>query len=111
MTSTHLLDEEHAGRLDWRIWRRLLAYVLPYRRQLTFIILAGMGTAACDAMFGLLTRSVFDAVATHGAQAGLAGYALAYVLNILGICTCIYLFILNAGFITTHVSHDLRRDG
>jgi ATP-binding cassette, subfamily B, bacterial len=109
MTAQHH-DEEFTGRLDWGVWKTLLAYGRPYRRQFLVLGLAGAATAMFDALFGLAIRNAVDAVGPSGSSAGLWKAALQYAGIAFGLYTCILVFINTAGRINAYVCHDIRRD-
>jgi ATP-binding cassette, subfamily B, bacterial len=103
-------DDDHEQKVDLRLWKKLLAYTLYYRRTAVLFTLAAFGLAATDLCFPLLTGLVIADVEQNGTQADLATYAWIFVGLSLALCACIWGFIACAGKIRTHVSHDIRRD-
>lgn len=110
MQADHELLHE-GGRIDLELWKRLFAYTRPYRRQVVWLCVAAVGTAAVDASLPLLTRRVVDDVGERGAAVELWPYAAAYLGLTVTLCLCIWRFISLAGELRTHMSHDIRRDG
>jgi ATP-binding cassette, subfamily B, bacterial len=111
MTSRTPLEESYDRRIDLSVWRKLFGYTRPYRRELAGLIALAIVTATVDALFPLVTRGLVDDVIEHGAAARWERYAVAYLGLTTVIALAIWRFILLAGKIRTHVSHDIRRAG
>ncbi len=112
MSGDYLLqdDEYHGRHLDLRLWRRILAHALPYRRQLISMSVAGMVLAGIDVLFPLVTAWLIDEATAAGRGARLIALIGAYVVLMIGFAACVWCFIRLAGQIATGVAHDLRRD-
>jgi len=108
-----MLDDSAAPatRLDFVLWRRLLGYTLPYRRDLAVLALSAVCTAAADAGFPLVTRAIIDELSLRGAAAHWQPMAAAYVVLTLVLVVSVRGFIRAGGRIRTHVSHDIRQAG
>lgn len=103
-------DDDHEAKVDLRLWKKLLRYTLHYRRtSITFTFVA-LGLAATDLCFPLLTGLLIADIEERGAEVNLAPYGWTFAVLSVGICCCIWGFIVCAGKIRTHVSHDIRRD-
>ncbi len=111
MSEKRFAEEEFSGRLDWSVWRKILAFGRPYR--VYFFIVAGSGavTAFCDGGFALVTRSLVDEIAARGVNAELAGLAWCYLVLALLLSFSVGTFVRYAGRISTSVSHDIRNAG
>lgn len=108
--ATHTFtEEEYTGRLSWRLWRRLLGRMLEYRRYAIPLAACSMGLAAVEASFTLVTRAAID-TALAGRSAALAGYLWIFAAMAVAFTVGVWGFITLAGRISTHVSHDIRRD-
>ncbi len=66
--------------------------------------------AASDLCFPILTGKLIAEVEAKGVEANVAFYAWAFAVLTAVLCTNIWGFIVCAGKIRTHVSHDIRRD-
>jgi ATP-binding cassette, subfamily B, bacterial len=110
MSGHQMMEEEFTGRLDWKVWRRLLSFGRPYRRHFAVLGVAGATMAMCDAFFGVVMRGVLDEIASNGAAASLGSHLLAYAALTGTIVLCIWAFIRAAGRLTTVLAHDIRRD-
>lgn len=103
-------DDDEEQKVDLRLWRKLLDYTLHYRRtSITFLFVA-FALAASDLSFPLITGRLIADVEAHGNDANLASYAWAFTAAALVLCASVWGFIMCAGKIRTHVSHDIRRD-
>jgi len=97
-------------RVDLAIWRRLLGFLRPYRRQVAGLVALAMGTAALEICLPLLTRRVVDTVAA-GEPLALGRYTAIYLGLLTLLALIIRQFIRLGGTIQTHVSHDIREAG
>ncbi len=104
------IDDDQEEKVDLKLWRKLLRYTLHYRRTAWAFTFVAFGLAASDLGFPLVTGMVIRDIEQHGADANLAVYGWAFAGLSVCICCCIWSFIVCAGKIRTHVSHDLRRD-
>ncbi|MGH7177708.1 MAG: ABC transporter ATP-binding protein [Tepidisphaeraceae bacterium] len=108
MAADHALEEEvFTGRIDYGLWRRILVFARPYRRELVWLAVFSVIVAACDVAMPYLTGRIVDQVKLHGG-ARLREFALLYFMTIAVFAFCVLMFILLAGRITTGVSHDIR---
>jgi len=97
--------------IDWRLWLRVLRYAGRYRSEVISLVITACLTASVDALFPLLTKEVVDHVVAHGAGARLMPFALQYLGLVFALSVCIGLFIRYAGFLSTHIGHDIRQAG
>ena len=110
MTNADWLDDDHEERLDLRLWRKLLHYTLHYRRTSVTFTLVALSLAASDLCFPLLTNLLIADVEAGIARDRLPIYGLVYFALTACLAASVWGFILCAGKIRTHVSHDIRRD-
>jgi ATP-binding cassette subfamily B protein len=82
-----------------------------YKRYLIPLGISACLTAVFEALFPLLTRKIIDDVVENGSTVQIGNYLLMYLGLTFGICTCIWMFIVFAGKICTHLNHDIRTDG
>lgn len=103
-------DDDQEAKVDLRLWKKLLRYTLHYRRTSVAFIFVAFGLAATDLCFPLLTGILIGDIEARGTAVDLTPYGWAFAGLSVGICCCIWGFIVCAGKIRTHVSHDIRRD-
>jgi ATP-binding cassette subfamily B protein len=101
-------DAQLPKRLDWALWRRLLAHARPYRRHVIGIVGCGLLLACVDISLPLVTGMLVDRATTGAPTLGLW---LAYAGLLLALSMLIWGLIALAGVIASGVGHDLRRAG
>ncbi|HWB73909.1 MAG TPA: ABC transporter transmembrane domain-containing protein, partial [Nannocystaceae bacterium] len=101
-------DAQLPRRLDWGLWRRLLAHARPYRRHVILLIACGLLLAAVDISLPLVTGALVDR-ATSGAET--QSLWLAYGGLLLLFSVLVWGLIALAGVIASGVGHDLRKAG
>ena len=67
-------EKEFDEKIDFSIWRRLLKFARPYRRDLIAIIIAMAITAAADIALPLLTKYAIDTYIAGNSLQGLPGF-------------------------------------
>src|SRR5258708_4861909 len=109
MAEDQLQDEDaFQPRINFALWRKMILFARPYRRQMLGLSITAMMCAGCDMMFPWLTGKFIDEVTLRGAGARLWPTAIAYLVVVTTLASCIYAFIRIAGKITTGVSYDIR---
>lgn len=104
-------DEALSRGLRMQLWWKLATYTFPYRTNMLLLAGFALAVAVFDVTLPLVTKWVIDEVTANGADASLARFVWIYLglTALLAIAVCG--FIMQAGKIRTHVSHDIRRDG
>ncbi len=110
MTHDDWIDDDQEEKVDLRLWRKLLQYTLHYRRTAITFCFVALWLAASDLGFPIVTGKLIADVEARGIDAPVAFYAWAYGILAVSLCCSIWSFIVCAGKIRTHVSHDIRRD-
>ena len=110
MSSVDWTEDDQEERLNLRLWKRLLRYTLHYRGKVLLFTVVSLGLAVSDLLFPLLAGRVVAAVEREESLAALWPYAGSYLAVTASLCLSVWGFITCAGFIRTHVSHDIRRD-
>ena len=102
-------QSEQKQALQSALWLQLWAYARGYPRDLAWLAVCAIATAAMEVCFPLITRAVIDGVAAGNAALGL--YATLYALATITIAASICGFIRTGGKLQSAISHDIRRDG
>jgi ATP-binding cassette subfamily B protein len=110
MNADDWIEDDHPERVNLQMWRQLLQYTLHYRKTVYTFVCVALGLAASDIGFPLLAGKLITDVQARGTEANLAFYAWGFGGLTIALCSFICGFILCAGKIRTHVSHDIRRD-
>lgn len=104
-------DDAQPRGMNLALWRKLLEYTLRYKVEVIILAACAITTAISEIAFPLITRSVIDSIAEHGAEFEVGYYATLYFGFVVLLCVSITGFIWYAGTIRNHVSHDIRQDG
>lgn len=110
MTHDDWMDDDREDRVNLGLWHKLLQYTLHYRQTAIAFTFVAFGMAATDLCFPLLTGKLIADVEALRAETDVAFYGWSFALLTGLLCANIWGFILCAGKIRTHVSHDIRRD-
>ncbi|BET69519.1 ABC transporter ATP-binding protein [Opitutales bacterium ASA1] len=104
-------EDQFHSRIDWRLWRQVLAHARPHKRLVRPLAVAAVVVALVDGSFALVTRGAIDTVLEQGTASSIGGYIAAYVALALALSVGVWVFIKMAGGVSNHVSHDIRRAG
>lgn len=95
---------------DKSVWLTLFKmFYKPNKRLFQGVIVLALITAATEASFTLLTKSVIDEVVANGKDAEIMTHAFIYFGLILIFTFCIRSFVLLAGKLSTELMYELRR--
>lgn len=103
-------EDVFSKRLDLRLWAQVFRHALPYRRLLVPLVIAAISIALLEASFALVTRWAVDDVVALGEDINLLPYILVYGGIVAIFSAGVFVFIVNAGGLSNHMSHDIRRD-
>ena len=104
--------DEHAAAdsIQLDLWKRLLRYALPYKKELVLLGAGGALTALMEIALPLVAKGVVDDVEHNGMDAAFGLWAAAYAGVNLLLALGGAVFICMAGKIDAYASHDIRRD-
>ena len=110
-----LLEDEHfdpsaAPNIDWALWRQLFRYILPYKRELVFLIIAAIITGVLEPVYALITKWLLDDIVEYGADAPIMMWATFYVTMALVIAGAVGFFLYFTNKLRVYASYDLRID-
>jgi ATP-binding cassette subfamily B protein len=111
MTDDAIANEKYSGKIEFGLWRRVLSHARPYRRRLAFMGAMGFVLAIVDALLPLVTGKIIDAAVAHEGGEMLFAYTAIYIVLFLSIAISVWLFIFNAGKISTGLAFDIRTRG
>ena len=88
-----MFEEQYSEKVDLKLWREILKFAKPFRRELLILILVVMGVALIDAIFPYMSKIAIDQFVvpqrTEGLGWFLAGFMVVVALQALNI----YVFI------------------
>ena len=99
-----------ADRFNYSEWKRIIRYLLPYRRELYTLLFAAVGTGIFDAVFPLMTRYAITNFIEAKTLNGLGGFVIAFVG--LAFCQCLLnvIYSIKAINIEMNMGRDMRYD-
>lgn len=106
-TSEHE-EDVFSGRINFGLWKRILRFALPYKKEVIALVTLATVVAACDVMLPLLTGWVIDSVKDQAAGNAYLKYGIAYFATFAVLAACVFGFILVCGRITCGTSADIR---
>ena len=104
-----LQEQEYSKRLDLKVWRRLLSFVMPYRRLLLTLIIQMIFIGTLEAVIPLFSRYAIDQIALTGQTRKLIPFIAVAIVAITLQAVNIRLMILTAGKIECHAPYDIRK--
>ncbi len=104
-------DDALSRGLRMQLWWKLFTYTFPYRANMMWLAGFALAVAAFDVTLPLVTKWVIDEITVHGAAADLTRFIWVYLGLTALLAVSVGGFIMQAGKIRTHISHDIRRDG
>ena len=104
-------EEGYSNTLQSRLWLQFWGYAQRYPRDLFWLGVCAVVTAAMEISYPLITRAVIDTVAAGANSSALWQYGVLYVLTTIVITVSIGGFIRIGGKLNTRISHDIRKDG
>ena len=72
-------EQEYTKKIDFSLWKKLLNYAKPHRKQLTVLIVTMVLMATTDALLPLMTRYAVDSFIVEKTTGGLVLFAAVYV--------------------------------
>lgn len=105
----HFEEEDFtASKFDVSVWRQLLAFLKPLRKELFLALLIASLLAVSDVGYPLLNRYGIDTIIASGDFTGLPLFIGIYVGYMFGIGLLVFGFIHLAGKVQTHLAYFIR---
>lgn len=102
-----LEDDTFTGKMDWSLWRKILAFAKPHRGKIYSVMALGVLIAGFDIAIGYFNGRIVDAAKGGTREETVFAFG-GYVALMLAFVICIWGFIRVTGRITCDVSYDLR---
>ncbi len=104
-------EQEYSKKIDFRVWKKLLSYLKPYRKILMLLCVIMIGVSGVDVVFPYMNKYAIDNFITTGNLDGLWKFSLIYVGLIILQAVNILVFIAIAGKLETSLPYDIRKIG
>ena len=110
MAETEYFDEEldELQQVELNVWKRLFQYLIPYRRQLTFLIITAIATGLLEPLYALITKWLLDDVTANGADASFWVWGFFYFGMSVALAVVVTGFLLMTNNLRVLASYDLR---
>lgn len=102
-------EQEYTKKIDFSLWKKLLNYAKPHRKQLTVLIVTMVLMATTDALLPLMTRYAVDSFIVEKTTGGLVLFAAVYVGIGLVQATYTWFFVKSACDVETLICTDIRQ--
>lgn len=101
-------EQEYTKHIDLGMWKKLLKYVIPYKKYMAILICLMITVAGIDAILPLLTSIAIDRFIVPAKLDGIWIYALVFFIIVIIQVVCIYFHISIAGKIEVGITSDIR---
>ncbi|MCH2160929.1 MAG: ABC transporter ATP-binding protein/permease [Phycisphaerales bacterium] len=110
MTAPQQFEDDHhvTRKIDWSLWRRILANMRPYPLQIVLMATSGTLLAASEITLPLLTAVIVDQAIAGESTTVMWWYAAAYLGILMLFAGVVWVFINTAGRLATGVAFDVR---
>jgi len=104
-------ETDYEKGFDIKLWKGLLKYVKPYKKELIFLTIVMIVMAFTEALFPYMTKIAIDKFIIPGTTEGIEVFGLVYGILVITLAVSIGLFIALAGKIETGLCYDIRKLG
>lgn len=104
-------EKDYTENLDFKAWKKLLSYLLPYKKYMIGLVFIMIFNAGVDATFPLFTKYAIDNFVIPKSLAGIYGFIILFVTVICCQALNIWLLIVVAAKIDMGVCYDIRKKG
>ncbi len=111
MSIETLKEQEYQSRFDWKLWRQILSYAQPFKKELILLGFVMVAVAAIDAAFPYLTKVAIDEFVVPGTTDGLGPFIAVYTGLIVLQGFNVWSLITLAGKVEMGLTYRIRRAG
>ncbi|MFH1668282.1 MAG: ABC transporter ATP-binding protein [Candidatus Komeilibacteria bacterium] len=111
MSHKEFQEEEYSKPFDFRLWRKVISCLTPYRKNLIWLILVMISTGGVDAILPLFTLYAIDNYVTPCKVESLPIFAGVYFIIVMLQAVNVWFLISIAGNIEWCLAYDIRRKG
>ena len=102
-------EKEYSSNYDFAIWKNLLQYLKPFKKNFVILAFYMVILAATDVLIPYLTSFAIDNFIETGNLDGFGYFVTIYATAVVVISGTVYLFIKEAGKIEAGVTYSLRQ--
>jgi ATP-binding cassette subfamily B protein len=104
-------EQEYKKRFDLGLWKKLLYFIKPYKKQMIILGIFMIALAGIDVLFPLMSKYAIDHFIIPRTTDGIFEFGLVFILLIIIQVFNIFFFIVIAGKIEMRLSYDIRKKG
>ncbi len=104
-------EEQYTERVDLKLWREILRFAKPFRRELALLIVVVMGVALIDALFPYMNKIAIDQFVVPQTTKNMGWFLGGYLALVALQAFNVYLFIATAGKVETGLAYEIRKHG
>lgn len=94
--------------IQWNSWRRLIGFLLRYRRDCVIVGASGAVTGGLEMSHGLIVKAMLDDIEANGGDADLWLWGSLFLLASLLLASAVMLFVRFTLRVRAYSAHDLR---
>jgi len=102
-------EQEYNKSFDFGLWKNLLHYAKPYKKQMIILAMVMIGSGGIDVIFPLMTKYAIDHFITLESLKGIGIFAAVYGTLVLMQSLNVWLLIWIAGKIEVGLCYDIRK--
>ena len=106
-----LFEEPQQEKIDLKLWREILKFAKPFKRELLTLIAFVIGVALIDAIFPYMSKIAIDRFVVPQTTSGLGWFAAAFAVIVTAQALNVYAFIMTAGKVESGHSYEIRKAG
>ncbi|HHT72278.1 MAG TPA: ABC transporter ATP-binding protein [Firmicutes bacterium] len=104
-------EDHYPDKVDLKLWREILRFAKPFRRELGLLIVVVIGVALVDALFPYMNKIAIDQFVVPQTTEGIGWFVGGYLAIVVIQALNVYLFITTAGKVETGLSYEIRKHG
>lgn len=104
-------EQEYNKKFDWGLWKKILRFVKPHKKDLIRLGLVMIAVGVIDAIFPMMSKYAVDNFIVKKSVTGIEWFGLIYFILIAVQGINVWLLIAYAGKIDMGVCYDIRKAG
>lgn len=104
-------EKDYTGHFDFGLWKRLIRFMLNYKKSLIILLSSNFMIAVMDVTFPLVTKYAIDNFIVADNLDCFNMFIIVYISLFLCQAVMVYTFIMEAGKMEIGIVYDIRRNG